>query len=431
MKNFKEYYADRSLINEAKAKRSTGHLTHLEELLLTKGERGYDEARETLVRMLSKLQGKSKRSIKTSVKWDGAPFVLAGKITEDMTGPHSKIPVTGKHFVATKSGLTNEVPKINYDEADIINNHGHAPGLVDKLKQVLKATKQMGITGVIGGDVMFDTSLLKPMVVDGEELVTFKPNPNGIRYGVPKDSEFGKEVLNSTLGIIWHSKYKEISDAGRIPLSNSEFRRLRKVPGVWMDDAEFTDSTGIITLEPDEVKQVKEYIKQADGIKINFKEIGTVLPLINIFLNSEIRDGSFIEDPEKSFKNFIEWLKKRDQKGIDKVKTQKHKLAKAGVSKEKIAHLMAQQADIINLFKKSKAVQMAKQIFIQKYNNAVYNFKHFFDNGDGTLRAANPEGYVAVSPIKGGGERSVKFVDRLEFSRANFGGGGAEKKSYN
>ena len=315
MISFKKYHATYSLLTEAKAKKSSGHLTHLEELMLTKGESGYDEARDTLLRMLSKLQGRSKRNIDTTVKWDGAPFIMAGKITKDMDDP--RIPFTGRHFVATKSGITNKVPKINYDEADIIDNHGHAPGLVEKLKQVLKATKQMGIKGVIGGDVMFDSSILKPMMVDGEELITFKPNTTV--YAVPKDSDLAKDILNSTLGIIWHSKYSDISDAGRQPFSNSEFKRLRKVPGVWMDDAEFTDSTGIVTLEPDEVKQVRAYIKQADNLKVNFKKISIVLPLINIYLNSEIRDGSFIDDPEKSFKNFIEWHKARDQTAIDKV----------------------------------------------------------------------------------------------------------------
>ena len=419
MKNFKEYYANRTLINEAAAGKSSGHLTHLEELMLTKGESGYDEARDTLLRMLSKLQGRSKRNIDTTVKWDGAPFIMAGKITKDMDDP--RIPFTGRHFVATKSGITNKVPKINYDEADIIDNHGHAPGLVEKLKQVLKATKQMGIKGVIGGDVMFDSSIVKPLHVDGEELISFKPNTTV--YAVPKDSDLAKDILNSTLGIIWHSRYNKISDAGRVPLSHSEFKRLKQVPGVWMDDAEFNDSTGVVTLEPDEAKQVKDYIKQADSLKVNFKKIGTILPLINIYLNSEIRGGSFIDDPEKSFKNFIDWHKARDQKAIDKVKTQKHKLAKANVSKEKIAYLITNKESIVNLFKKSKVVQLAKQIFVNKYNNAVYNFKHFLDNGDGTLVPANPEGYVAVSKLKGGGQNSVKFVDRLEFSRANFGGG--------
>ena len=173
MISFKKYHATYSLLTEAKAKKSSGHLTHLEELMLTKGESGYDEARDTLLRMLSKLQGRSKRNIDTTVKWDGAPFIMAGKITKDMDDP--RIPFTGRHFVATKSGITNKVPKVNYDEADIIDNHGHAPGLVEKLKQVLKATKQMGIKGVIGGDVMFDSSILKPMMVDGDTHAHIRP----------------------------------------------------------------------------------------------------------------------------------------------------------------------------------------------------------------------------------------------------------------
>ena len=58
----------------------------------------------------------------------------------------------------------------------------------------------------------------------------------------------------------------------------------------------------------------------------------------------------------------------------------------------------------------------AKNIFIEKYNNAVYNTKHFVDDVSGDLVATNPEGYVAVDHAGNG----VKFVDRLEFSRANF-----------
>ena len=111
MISFKKYHATYSLLTEAKAKKSSGHLTHLEELMLTKGESGYDEARDTLLRMLSKLQGRSKRNIDTTVKWDGAPFIMAGKITKDMDDP--RIPFTGRHFVATKSGITNKVPKVN------------------------------------------------------------------------------------------------------------------------------------------------------------------------------------------------------------------------------------------------------------------------------------------------------------------------------
>ena len=82
-------------------------------------------------------------------------------------------------------------------------------------------------------------------------------------------------------------------------------------------------------------------------------------------------------------------------------------------SKEKIK---VRKQDVLNIFKVSKFLSDAKLIFVKKYNNAVYNTKHFVDDGQGGLRVTAPEGYVAVDHIGNG----VKFVDRIEFSRANF-----------
>ena len=83
---------------------------------------------------------------------------------------------------------------------------------------------------------------------------------------------------------------------------------------------------------------------------------------------------------------------------------------------EMLASFEDKREDIINLFVVSRLLFEAKNIFINKYNNAVYNTKHFVDDGSGDLVASNPEGYVAVDHEGNG----VKFVDRLEFSRANF-----------
>jgi hypothetical protein len=276
----------------------------------------------------------------------------------------------------------------------------------------------MGIKGLIGGDIMYTSpSEIKPAVYDGEEFISFKPNTTV--YAVDKDSELAKEISNSVFGVIWHSAYSKIDDRTKRALSNSEFKQLKKVPGVWMDDAEFTDSTGKVDIDKDEAKQVKNYIKTADGIKVKFGPLTKFLPLVNIYLNTEIRKGSFIEDPEGSFKNFYQWLSKRNETAIKKLVAKKRIEVKTNASKEQLAELKSLSGDMINLFKKSKLLQQAKQIFINKYNNAVYNTKHFFDNGDGTLRPSNPEGYVAIN---NDGDL-VKFVDRLEFSRANFGSG--------
>jgi hypothetical protein len=398
MNNFKLYYEQYQLLEEAT--KANTHLTHLEELVLTQGERGYDIARGFLSDLLSHLQGKSKRKVNTSVKWDGAPAIFAGKHPE-----------TGKFFVGTKS-IFNKEPKINYTDADVEMNHGHAPGLADKLKKALKYLPKLGIKGILQGDFMFDSSSLQPMMEDGVKYLTFKPNT--IRYAVEADSEFGKEIGNSVFGIVFHTGYADLNSP---PQYNISVKNLNKVPGVWVDDAVFTDTTGTVTLDVDEAKQIKDMIKTADKIKVNYKDLPS--DLLNIYTNSEIQRGKFLEDAEASFRGFLDWFSNRKDKQVDKLKSQAGKQRATEAFNKKLAEIKAQENDIVNLFKVSRLLSQAKQIFVNKYNNAVYNTKHFLDNEDGTLKVTAPEGYVAVSRA---GD-AVKLVDRLEFSRANFSSG--------
>ena len=397
MRNFKQFHQDSQLLTEAKA---NTHLTHLEELVLTQGERGYGVARSMVADLLSKLQGKSKRKVNTSVKWDGAPAIFAGKHPE-----------TGKFFVGTKS-IFNREPKINYTEADVEMNHGHAPGLADKLKKALKYLPKLGIKGILQGDFMFDSTMLKPVMQDGVKHISFKPNT--ITYAVEADSDLGKEIANSVFGIVFHTGYADLNSP---PQYGINVNKLKKVPGVWVDDAVFTDTTGTVTLTTDEVKQVKDLLKTADSIDVKYKDLP--LDLLNIYANSEIRDGKFLEDADTSYKGFMTWMKGRMEKEIAKRKSKVGKQKITEAFKKKLAEITAREADIVAIFKVSKLLSQAKQIFVNKYNNAVYNTKHFLDNGDGTLGVSNPEGYVAVS--RDG--NAVKLVDRLEFSRANFSGG--------
>jgi hypothetical protein len=398
MKNFKLYFEQYQLIEEAT--KANTHLTHLEELVLTKGEAGYKTARGFVTDLLSHLQGKSKRKVNTSVKWDGAPAIFAGK--------H---PDTGKFFVGTKS-IFNREPKINYTDNDVEMNHGHAPGLADKLKKALKYLPKLGIKGILQGDFMFDSSAIGKEVIDGVTHYTFKPNT--IKYAVEADSKLGKEVANSVFGIVFHTGYNDLTSS---PQYGINVKGLKKVPGVWVDDAVFTDSTGTVTLTKDETKQVRDLVKTADTIKINYKELP--LDLLNIYANSEIQQGKFLEDAEMSYNGFTDWFNTRMSKEIDKRKSKAGKLKVEESFKKKLAEIRNDKDDIVNLFKVSKLLSQAKQIFINKYNNAVYNTKHFLDAEDGTLKVTNPEGYVAVS--KDGD--AIKLVDRLEFSRANFNAG--------
>ena len=375
------------------------HLTHLEELVLTKGPDGYKMARAFLLELLKTLKGNTKSKIQTSVKWDGAPAIFAG------TNPEN-----GKFFVGTKS-IFNKVPKINYTKEDIVKNHGHAPGLVDKLTKALEYLPALNIKNILQGDFMFDDEMISTANIDGEPHYKFKPNT--IVYAVPVDSELGKQIEQSKFGIVFHTTYDSLDSGASF---GADVSGLKRAPGVWFDDAFFTDDTGIVTLTDEEEAEVMRLVKAADEVNssINYDDLPSAF--LNIYINSEIKSGNFLEDAGASFEGFINWYSQRVQKKINNLKSQKGRERATNNAMETMQSFNNKREDITNIFKVSRLLFEAKNIFIQKYNNAVYNTKHFVDDGSGDLVASNPEGYVAVDH-RGNG---IKFVDRLEFSRANF-----------
>ena len=375
------------------------HLTHLEELILTQGQDGFNQAKNFLYELIKNLKGQDNTIKNVSVKWDGAPAIFTG-INPD----------NGQFFVGTKS-VFNKSPKINYTPKDIDENHGHAAGLAKKLKLALQYLPAVGIKGILQGDFMFDNDDVQTEDIDGTPHYTFKPNT--IRYAIEANSELGKQIIAARIGIIFHTTYNDLSGGGAS--FGADISGLSKSPSVWFDDAYFKDDTGVL-LSDQEEKFILEKIKEADSVNVDY----TNLPLknLNTYLNSEIRQGEFVLDPQKSFEKFKNWYQRAVDKSIEKVKRPESKERKKQAGEDKLREFNSQQQDIINVFKLSKLLSEAKAIFITKYDKAVAT-KHFIDNGDGTLSVTKAEGFVAVDHTENG----IKLVDRLEFSRNNFNAG--------
>lgn len=399
MKTFKQYL----MLNEA-AKANT-HLTHLEELILKQGQSGYNTARKFITDLLNHLETNSGR-VGTTVKWDGAPAIFVGINPEN-----------GKFFVGTKS-IFNINPKFNYTAADVDLNHGNAPGLADKLKKALIYLPQLGIKNILQGDFMFDDSSIQEETIDGVSHLTFKPNT--IKYAVETDSELGRKIAKSKFGVIFHTEYDDLGGGARF---GAKVDKLNTPENVWFDDAFFKDDTGVVTLTQDEVSYIKDILKNVDSIKVDYDNLP--LDLLNIYTNVEIKEGEYLKDPETSYNRFVTFISNRKDKEIEKRKTEAGKKKIGETYDRLLSNIDKEKDNIVNLFKVSKHLSDAKQIFINKYNNAVYKTKHFIDGGDGTLKVTSPEGYVAID--RDGS--AVKLVDRLEFSRANFMAGKPGDKS--
>ena len=163
------------------------HLEHLEDDILNSGVSGGRNAINFLLSLKDMLQGRSRRKFNVTVKWDGKPAVFAG------TNPEN-----GKFFVGTKS-IFNVNPKLNYTNADIEANHGHAGGLVDKLKASLRYFKALGIPGVWQGDLLYTSDDLSTANVGGDDCVIFTPNT--ITYAVDVNSVVGKNIQRSKIAV--------------------------------------------------------------------------------------------------------------------------------------------------------------------------------------------------------------------------------------
>jgi len=387
-------YLETSIIEESSA---NTHLTHLEELILTQGRKGYESARSFLLELIKNLKGSSDAKVNTTIKWDGAPAIISG-IDPD----------SGRFFVGTKS-VFNKEPKLNFTNDDIRRNHGDAPGLVDKLVRALQYLPTLGYKNILQGDFMFDAATLKTRSIDGIKHYTFKPNT--ITYAVEMESDLGRRIAKSKFGIVFHTGYKNLQSGAEFGANVST---LKQSSNVWFDDAFFKDTTGTVLLTNSEATYVTDLIKQADNISVDYNSIPS--DLLNTYINSEIRIGQFINSPENSYKAFLKWTQLRNDKVIDKLKSPAGKEKSTAAANDQMNSIIKNKLNIINIFKISKLLSEAKMIFVQKYNNAVYRTKHFVDDGQGGLRVSNPEGYVAVDHIGNG----VKLVDRLEFSRANF-----------
>ena len=402
MKSFKDYFI---LMENADA--TNKHLTHLDELVLKKGKEGAIKTLQYISVLLDMLKSNTDRKINMTVKIDGAPAIICGRDSY------------GKFFISTKSAFNAE-PLLSYSVADIKKNHGEAPGLIEKLIYAFNALKGVNFDGAYQGDLLFWPGLVQKYVISGKNYIGFRPNT--ILYTFPEDSREAKDIAKYQIGVAFHTKYDpSIDEEGKQRFVNKKFgvsAEHLKSKTAFIIDALFENKAGTISLTEEETNFVRRTLQNAESHinLINFSFIdGKVADLLNIFINTKIKEGEFLTDLRYSLNEFVLWVGNRLDVEIEKVKRKEPKIA----AKNEMMRLLERHADtVLHLMNFIRDVKQIKDIFIQKYNSimqgAVMGTFLVMPNGD--IKVTNPEGYVAFDQDQNG----VKFIDRLEFSRANF-----------
>ena len=382
------------------------HLEHLEDEMLNYGIAGCMAA-VSFLEELKKMLGHQESSGFMQTKWDGAPSVICG------TDPE-----LGFFFVGTKSVFNKTEPKICYSEEDV--DEYYSGDLAEKLKFSYRYFSQLNIDGVIQGDLLF-TSDLKRETINGEQLLTFRPNT--ITYGIPVNHDIGKKAIRAKIGVVFHTHY-----TGDV-LAEMQARAGARVKG--SDDALVVqndtpmDRVGFSRAEMGKFDRSIQKIERMCQICGDFLDelvdaqgkTGDAKFHISTFLkpffNDQIRNARSIGNIDETMYDLLNFYGGKMEKELAKIKTVANRTKKCALvynSQNYVVDNVYKFKAMIALYKE---LQIVKQMVIDKLDH-LEEFRTFVQTEKG-YKVTTPEGYVLH---KDGS--MIKFVNRLEFAYNNF-----------
>jgi hypothetical protein len=384
------------------------HLEHLEDEVFNGGYGRTHDALKYLEALRDMLGGHSQSRLNITTKWDGAPAIFAGINPEN-----------GKFFVGTK-GVFARNPKINYTPQDIDTNHPNQ-GLNVKLKAALQYLPEIGITGVLQGDMMFIRSDLESQSIDGDDYTTFQPNT--IVYAVPSGSTLDRQIRNSKVGVVWHTTYNGRKLSDMRASFGADVGHLRSSRNVWYRDASFNDTSGTATFTSGETKKLTTYIESAENVArtiprniFNHIERNDNISIhIKAWNNKKVRAGEKIGNARIHVKGLIDHTYEKLTKHVEEAKNP-DTIKKRTMERDIVVRFYKKHtSDLIKMYELHDIMTDAKNMVVSKLQQ-VKDIGTFVKTDTG-FRVTSPEGFVAIDRMKG---NAVKLVDRLEFSHNNF-----------
>ena len=340
-------------------------------------------------------------------KWDGAPSIICG--TD---------PMTGMFFVGTKSVFAKTEPKICYGPEDV--DMYYSGDLAEKLKFSLMYFADLGIEGVVQGDLMFTTDI-KQEVVHGEKLYTFRPNT--ITYGIPVDHPIGQKAKRAKIGVVFHTHY-----------TGDDIPNMQARAG-----ANVNDSPDVLVIKNDtpmdrvglnhaEEMKFDAYVAKiermchicGDFLDELVKETGTtgdkkfhIASYLKQYFNNEIKNARSIGNVDEAVYELANFYHGKMEKELAKIKTVANLTKKRNLVYQSENYLVNNVYKFKAMLALYKELQAVKQMVIDKLDH-LEEFRTYVQTEKG-YKVTTPEGYV----LHKDGDM-IKFVNRLEFAYNNF-----------
>jgi len=375
------------------AKKIEPRIQHAEDLIFFEGSEGAMRALDALEKM-NDPEGRPE----TSLKWDGSPAVIFGR---DADGKFIFTDKSGFGVKSYKGKVESEqemedmyrarseraAKKMGVDPEGVFQKrYSKITPMMQKAFRLAEKSVDPDHRGYFFGEVLYFD---KPKVEDGKFV--FKPNM--VKYKVATDSEIGKKIANSDVGIVLHLK-KDVETLENQPL---DFEGMTPDSDILFFGKTFIEKpVGVDDTEVAEIKQMVSTNSQAiDGFfnaeKLRKFAISDLPNLFYTYLNSKVDTGL-----ENLGGDFIEWMNSKDR-----ISSQK---------KENVANYINDNKDTFDIIWQivSRTMKVKDDVIANIDSQGGLEFSQSL--GDEEVG----EGYVLSDEGK-----LIKLVDRSKFTRAN------------
>jgi hypothetical protein len=364
-------------------------IEHIEDLVFRNGTTGISQA----LSVIEHLKTDTKKS--TTVKWDGKPALIFGRMPDggfvltDVSG------FTAKGYDGLFRSPRQVIKLLAKRDAE-----AEAAGkpatrvatlgpMYQKLFPMLQAAIPENFKGFIQGDLLYTSTPL-------EHAGNLEFQPNTVAYSIPAASKLGEEIADSEVGIAIHTRYKEPGGAKQ-PLGRPA---LNPVEGLLLMEP-IHPAENVQPVDSKSVKQLKQLVakhgKDIDGLfnptDLRAAQV-TDLPklcidYINWTIHASNNDNQVIDtfDPNSLLRQFVGMY----LRGV----VSERKYQNIG---EYLTSPRSNQTGISAAFSAFILLHNIKMDILQQLDRQV----------------PGQEGWVVTVP---GGV--VKFVNRFEFTRAN------------
>lgn len=354
-------------------------IQHLEDFVIFEGSRGAKQALEALYNI-----NKNMKNI--TIKWDGAVGVVFGR------DPNGEFIFTDKSgFVAKGYDGRSTSPE---DLEAMIMARAKDPKKLDSYKQfaakmkniypVLQAAVPEDLEGYYQADILYFQT---PQLI--QDRYVFKPNV--VTYSVAKDSDLGKRIGRSQVGVVVHRLFNEQGATQAMP-DKIEIKGndLLILPPVTVSKAVELDTTVLDTIKSQINTQALAVDTLLDQNKLSAMKVTDFSNILYTYVNSKVITGM-----KNVGQDFAKWL------------------SNSAVSRNKQAKILEYikqyAAGFTALWNIWNALQAAKNNVIGQLDSQAADVTATTGDQPGG------EGYV-IQTAQG----AIKLVNRAGFTRANF-----------